>query len=151
MNSFLSDKELREIGFKSIGKDVMISRYTRFYHPERISIGNHTRIDDFCVFSAGSNIIIGDYNHIGCYVSMIGQGDIILDDYCSISGRVSFYSSSDDYTGLAMSNPTIPSQFTYVKSGTIRLHKSCMVGCGCVILPKVSLFEVALYIYFPIS
>lgn len=139
--SFYSEEELAEIGFKSYGTNVLISRYARFYHPERICIGNHVRIDDFCIFSAGSNIVIGDYIHIACYASMIGEGEIILDDYCSISGRVSIYSSSDDYTGLAMTNPTIPSEYTYVKSAPVHLCKNSIVGCGTVILPGVTLYE----------
>ena len=139
--SFFSEKELAEIGFKSYGKDVLISRFARFYHPERISIGNNVRIDDFCIFSAGSSISIGDYIHIACYVSMIGEGDISLGDYCSISGRVSIYSSTDDYTGLGMTNPTIPSMFTYVKSAPVVLHRHCIVGCGSVVLPGVTMYE----------
>lgn len=141
LTSFYSEEELSSIGFKSIGKHVLISRYSRFYHPERISIGNHVRIDDFCVFSAGSSIILGDYIHIACFVSMIGEGDISLSDYCSISGRVSIYSSTDDYTGLGMTNPTVPTQFTYVKSAPVLLHKHCIVGCGSVVLPGITMYE----------
>jgi len=129
------------MGFKSYGKNVLISRYARFYHPERITIGNNVRIDDFCILSAGSSITVGDYIHIACYASMIGEGDITLGDYCSISGRVSIYSSTDDYTGLAMTNPMIPAQFTYVKSAPVTLHKNCIVGCGSVLLPGVTMYE----------
>lgn len=139
--SFYSEEELLNIGFKSIGKKVLISRFARFYHPERISIGNHVRIDDFCIFSAGSSIVLGNYIHIACYASFIGEGEIILEDYCSISGRVSIYSSSDDYLGIAMTNPMIPSQFTYVKNAPVYLHKHSIVGCGSVILPGITLYE----------
>lgn len=139
--SFYSEDEIKEIGFRSVGKNVLISRFARFYHPERIGIGSHVRIDDFCIFSAGSSIEIGDYIHIGCYASFIGNGEILLEDYCSISGRVSIYSSSDDYTGMAMTNPMVPSQFTYTKSAPVYLHKHSIVGCGSVILPGITLHE----------
>lgn len=139
--SFYSIEELAEIGFKSYGTNVLISRYARFYHPERISLGNNVRIDDFCIFSAGGNITIGNYIHIACYTSFIGKGDIVLKDYCSISGRVSIYSSTDDYIGMAMTNPMIPTQFTYIKSAPVVLHKHCIIGCASVVLPGITMYE----------
>ena len=139
--SFYSEEELANIGFKTYGENVLISRYARIYHPERISIGSHVRIDDFCVISAGGNITIGNYIHIAVYTTMIGEGDIVLGNYCSISGRVSIYSSSDDYTGMAMSNPMVPSKFTNVYSSPVILHENVIIGCGSVILPGVELFE----------
>lgn len=139
--SFYSPEELDEIGFKSYGINVLVSRYARFYHPDRISLGSNVRIDDFCIFSAGGNINIGSYIHIACYASFIGEGDITLEDYCSISGRVSIYSSTDDYTGIAMTNPMVPAQFTYVKSAPVILHKHCIIGCGSVVLPGVTMHE----------
>lgn len=139
--SFYSESELAEIGFKYLGKNVLISRYARFYHPERISIGNHVRIDDFCIISAGSSISIGNYIHIACYTSMIGEGKISIGDYCSISGRVSIYSSTDDYMGMAMTNPMVPAKYTKVTSLPVILHKHVIIGCGCVILPGAELFE----------
>lgn len=139
--SFLSEYELTQLGLKTYGKDVRISRYARFYHPERIIIGDHVRIDDFCIISAGSSITIGNYIHIACYTSIIGEGSITIEDYCSISGRVSIYSSTDDYLGMAMTNPMVPAEYTKVTSLPVILHKNVIIGCGCVILPGVKLFE----------
>lgn len=49
MTSFYSEEELRSIGLKSYGKNVLISRFARIYGAESISIGNNVRIDDFCI------------------------------------------------------------------------------------------------------
>ncbi len=141
MNSFLSKEELSQIGLKSYGDNVYVSRYARFYHPERIIIGNNVRIDDFCILSAGSKIEIRNYIHIACYTSIIGEGEVVIEDFCSISGRVSIYSSSDDYMGLAMTNPMVPSSFTKVLSLPVILHKHVILGCGTIILPGVELGE----------
>lgn len=46
--SFYTDKELKKIGLKSYGGDVLISKKTSFYNPSQISLGHHVRIDDFC-------------------------------------------------------------------------------------------------------
>ena len=139
--SFFNEEELSQIGFKSFGENVLISRFARFYHPERISFGSNVRIDDFCIISAGGYVSIGNYIHIAPYTSMIGEGNIRIDDYCSISGRVSIYSSTDDYLGMAMTNPMVPTKYTKVTSLPVILHKNVIIGCGCVILPGVELFD----------
>ena len=74
--------ELKEIGFKYLGKNVLISNKTSIYNAKNITIGNNTRIDDFCILSAGEGgIEIGDYVHIACYSSLIGKGKIQMNDY----------------------------------------------------------------------
>ena len=49
MDNFLSQDELKELGLKHCGEDVWIGRHAVLYHPEKLSIGNHVRIDDFTV------------------------------------------------------------------------------------------------------
>lgn len=141
MTSFYSREELALLGLKSYGDDVLISRRAQLYCPENISIGCNVRIDDFCILSAGTLISIGNYVHIGCYSSLIGKGNIIISDFCSISGRVSLYSSSDDYSGEYMTNPMVPQAFTHVTDAPITMRKHVIVGCGTVILPGVTLEE----------
>lgn len=141
MNSYYSNQELKELGFKSIGSNVLISRKSSIYGSSKISIGNNVRIDDFCILSAGKSIQIGNYIHIACYSSLIGAGAIVICDYCSISGRVSIYSSSDDYTGEFMTNPMVPKDCINVTNGDVILKKHVIIGCGSTILPNVILEE----------
>ena len=70
MDSFYSDEELKQIGFKKYGTDVKISRKASIYRPEEIELGDHVRIDDFC-FLLGK-IKIGSYVHIAPYTNMVG-------------------------------------------------------------------------------
>ncbi|MEC2449247.1 acyltransferase, partial [Bacillus cereus] len=49
--SFYSQEELSEIGFLSVGENVLISKKTSIYNPGAISVGNNVRIDDFCILS----------------------------------------------------------------------------------------------------
>ena len=49
MNSFYSIDELKEIGFKEIGDNVLISRKSSIYGAKNISIGNNVRIGAGCV------------------------------------------------------------------------------------------------------
>jgi galactoside O-acetyltransferase len=134
---FLSKDELRKIGFKSIGDNVLISDKCSIYSPKNIEIGNNVRIDDFVILSPATNLKIGNYVHIGCYTSIIGKGEIILEDFVGISGRVSIYSSSDDYTGMSMTNPMIPNEFKKVTNGKVHIRKHSIIGTGSVILPNI--------------
>jgi galactoside O-acetyltransferase len=130
------------MGFSSVGKNVHISDKASFYNCANISIGNNVRIDDFCVLSAGAGgIVIGDNIHIAVYSSLIGAGKITLSDFCNISSRVSIYSSSDDYSGATMTNPTVPCQYKNVTHADVFIGKHVIVGSGSIILPGVTLGE----------
>ena len=133
---------VEKIGFFSIGKNVQISDRASFYGVARISVGDNVRIDDFCVIAAGEGgISIGNNVHIAVSASIIGAGKITLSDFSGVSSRVSIYSSSDDYTGATMTNPTVPSQFTGVTHADVFLGRHVIVGSGSVILPGVTIEE----------
>jgi galactoside O-acetyltransferase len=136
----LSRQQLTEIGFKSVGDNVLVSDKASIYGAENIVIGNNVRIDDFVVLSAGQGgIEIGNYIHIAVFSSLIGAGRIALSDFCNISSRVSIYSSSDDYTGEYMTNPMVPNILTNVTEAPVYLGKHVIIGSGSVVLPGVSL------------
>ena len=136
MNSYYSEAELAQIGFRSVGKEVRISRKASIYRPERVSLGDHVRIDDFCVISAGDGgVVIGNFIHIGAYTSIIGGGEVVLEDFANISSRVSIFSSNDDYSGAAMTGPMVPAEWTNIDRAEVRIGRHAIVGCGAIILP----------------
>jgi galactoside O-acetyltransferase len=136
------EAELQSLGFRFVGEGVLISRKASVYGAKNISIGNHVRIDDFCVLSAGKGgIILGDYIHIGVYSSIIGGGATILEDFVNISSRVSIYSSNDDYSGTAMTNPMVPARYTNIQVADVMICKHAIVGSGSVILPGITIGE----------
>jgi len=138
--AMLSKDEIDRLGFASVGDNVQISDKVSIYGSSRISIGNNVRIDDFCVLSAGvGGISIGQHVHVAVYSSLIGAGQIVLSNFCNISSRVAIYSSSDDYSGESMTNPTVPSDFTGVKHADVFLGEHVIVGSGSVILPGTRL------------
>ena len=137
---FLSRTELRNFGFKKLGKNVMISDKASIYSPQYISLGNNVRIDDFCILSPGEKgIKIGNYVHISCHATLIGRGRIVIQDFCAISGKVSIYSSNDDYSGNYLTNPMVDSEYTNVDEKDIIIKKHTIIGCGSVVLPGVTL------------
>lgn len=136
--AFLTHEQLCQIGFHSFGHDVKVSDKAVIYNPENIKLGNHVRVDDFCVLSAGEEgIVIGSYVHIGVFCLLCGREKIVLEDFVGISSRVSIYSSGDDFSGQTLTNPTVPDKYRNVKHGKVHLGKHVVVGAGVVILPNV--------------
>lgn len=139
---FYSSEELHDIGFSSIGENVLISRKTSIYGAERITLGANVRVDDFCVLSAGDGgISIGRNVHVAIMSSLIGRGKIEIQDFCGLSSRVGIYSSNEDYSGAYMTNPTVPENFTNVDSRDVILGRHVIIGSGSVILPGVTIGE----------
>jgi len=140
--AMLPREVIESMGFASVGENAQISDRASFYGISRIQLGHNVRIDDFCVLSAGvGGIEIGSYIHIAVYTSLIGAGRITLADFCNLSSKVSIYSSNDDYSGVALTNPMVPSGFTGVTHADVLLEKHVIVGCGSIILPGVILEE----------
>ncbi|MCD6250965.1 MAG: acyltransferase [Psychrobacter sp.] len=140
--SFLSTEQIKSMGFRSVGEKVLLSDKASYYNCKNISIGNHVRIDDFCVLSAGKGgIEIGQHVHIAIGVSLIGTGKILVEDFAGLSSRVSVYSSNDDYSGTFMTGPTIPDEFTNVTNGPVTIGRHAIVGSGSVILPNIIIKE----------
>lgn len=140
MTSFYSEEELKELGLKSYGKDVKISRHACFYGVEKISVGNNIRIDDFCILSG--NITLGNNVHIAAYTALYGGSDgIIIEDFANLSSRICVYSTSDDYSGETMTNPTIPDEYKNVHSAPVHIGRHVIIGSNAVVLPGVRIAE----------
>lgn len=138
--SFYDREELLQIGFKSVGEDVWVSKKASIYGAERISIGSHVRIDDFCLLSG--NIKIGNYVHMAAYSAIFsGEGGVVLDDFVGISSKCTIYAQSDDYSGDYLTNPTVSSKYTGVVYGKVILSRHVILGTGTTVLPGVSIGE----------
>ena len=136
----LNRDEIAQMGFASVGQNVTLSDRASFYNCARISIANHVRIDDYCVLAAGAGgITLGNYVHIAVGCVLVGAGKITMSDFSGLSSRVSIYSSSDDYSGTALTNPTVPEEFTNVFSADVLLGRHVIVGSGSVVLPGITI------------
>ncbi len=140
MTSFYSEEELKDLGLGAYGDEIYISRKCSIYSPDKIILGSHVRIDDFCILSG--NIIIHDYVHISAYVSLFaGHSKIEIESYSGISSRCAVYAESDDYSGEFMINPMIPDKYRHIQSGKVNIGKYVVVGTGGTILPGVTIAE----------
>lgn len=139
MKSFYSPEELTSLGFQKVGKNILISRKASIYSPETISIGDHVRIDDFCILSG--KITLGSYIHISAYTALYGKNGISVGNFATISGRVLIYSQNDDYSGVYMTNPMVPETFTNVSGGEVIICDHAIIGAGSIVLPDITIGE----------
>ena len=141
---FLSTAEIKEIGFRHAGEGLRISRRAVFFAPERISIGRQTRIDAFCALSAGSGgLTIGRNVHLSAHNVVVGHARVDIGDFCTVSVRCSIFSSNDDYTGVAMANPTVPDAYRLAVNAPVRLEDHVIIGAGSVVLCGVTIGQSA--------
>lgn len=139
---YLTEKQIEHLGLKAVGNNVLISDKCSIYGASNIELHNNIRIDDFCILSAGEDgIVIKSHVHIACFCSLIGKARITMEEFSGISSRVSIYSSSDDYSGKYLTNPTVPEEFKNVIHGEVYIGKHVIVGVGSTILPNVRIGE----------
>ena len=140
MTSFYSEEELRQLGLKSYGKNVKISRNACFYGVESISIGDYVRIDDFCILSGC--VTLGNFIHIAAYTALYGgEAGIHIDDFANLSSRICVYAVSDDYSGNKMTSPIVPEKYKDVKSAPVYICKHTIIGTTSVVMPGVLIAE----------
>ena len=137
--SFYSKEELVELGLRSYGKDVKISRFVRFYNPDKISIGDNVRIDDFCILSG--NIALGSNIHISPYVALYGALGIVMEDNTGISAKCTVYSAMDDFSGDYLIGPIHDDSITNVTGGPIVIKQFAQIGAHCVVFPNLTIDE----------
>lgn len=136
--SFYTQKELLEIGFASVGEDVLISRKVSIYGASQIAIGNHVRIDDFTVLSG--KITIGNYVHIAVFCAVFGgEEGIVFEDFSALSSRCTVYATTDDYSGEYMTNPTVPEKYLNIIQKKVIIGRYVDVGTGSTVLPGVTI------------
>lgn len=140
---YYTESDLRDAGFKSLGKHVLVARNCTIIGLHNISIGDHSRIDGYSTLVApdGGHIHIGAHVHVGGYCFLSGGAGIALGDFSGLSQGVRIYSRTDDYSGQYLTNPTVPKEFTGGASGQVTLERHVIVGSGSVVLPALTIAE----------
>ncbi len=138
--AYLSRDELEQLGFRSLGRNVRISNKAALYDAGQITIGDHSRIDDFCIISG--NVTIGAYCHVTpmCLIAG-GKPGVHIADFCTLAYGVKIFSQSDDYSGESMTNSLIPKKYKNEIFSEVSIEKHTIVGAGSIIMPGVLLQE----------
>lgn len=137
---YLNQEDLDSMGFAQLGKNVKISDKASIYEPEKMEIGDNSRVDDFCVVSG--RIIMGRNVHFAphCLVAGGSRG-IRFGDFSGLAYHVQVFTQSDDYSGSAMTNPTVPTAYKLETKLPVVVGRHSIVGSGSIIVPGVNLEE----------
>lgn len=136
--AFLTETQLHDMGFKSLGKNVKISDKAAIYNCDRISIGDNTRIDDFCVISG--SVTLGRNVHIAIFCNVAGgEPGITMEDFSGLAYGCQIFTQSDDYSGRTLTNPTVPAAYKKEAKAAIRIGRHVIVGTSSLVLPGVDL------------
>lgn len=137
--SYYSEEELAQLGLKSYGKGVQLSRHACLYGAHRISIGDNVRIDDFCILCG--EVSIGSNIHIAPYCVFYGQYGIRMEDYSGLSAGVKIYSAIDDFSGEYAVGPMIDESKRKLTTGMVTVGRYVQIGAGSTIFPDVTIAE----------
>ena len=139
MSSFYSEIELKDLGLRSFGKNVLISKKCSIYAPEKISVGDNVRIDDFCILSG--NVTLGSNVHISAYSALYGAEGIEFKDNSGCSARTTIYSAMDDFSGDYLIGPIHPEDLTHVTGGKVTIGQFVQLGAHCLVFPNVTIHD----------
>ena len=139
MNSFYSKEELKQIGLKKYGNNVLISKKCSIYNPNNIEIGDNVRIDDYCILSG--NIKLQNNVHISAYCALYGKGGIVFEDYTGCSAKTVIYSATDDFSGEYMVGAVLPKNLTNVSEGKVIIKRYAQLGVNTVVMPGITIDE----------
>lgn len=138
--AYLSQDALEAMGFAALGRNVKISDKASIYEPEKMEIGDHCRIDDFCVVSGkismGRNVYIGPL----CLVAG-GSPGIVFEDFTTMAYHAQVFSQSDDYSGATLTNPTVPGAYKAEIKERVVIGRHSIIGAGAIASPGVTLAE----------
>lgn len=138
--AFLSREQLKEMGFRALGENVLISDKASIYNHDLIELGDNVRIDDFCVISG--RVTIGRNVHIAVFCNVAGgERGIILEDFSGLAYACQVFTQSDDYSGRTLTNPTVPDCYKKETKAAVKIGRHCIVGASSIIFPGVTLAE----------
>lgn len=138
--AFLPRSVLETLGFRALGRNVRISDKAAIYNHDQIELGDHVRIDDFCVVSG--RVALGRNVHLAVFCNIAGGSEgVFLGDFAGLAYGCQVFSQSDDYSGRTMTNPTVPARFKKEARKAVRIGRHCIVGTGSLVFPGVTLAE----------
>ena len=137
---WMSDTQLQDLGFRSIGSNCLVDSRALLLGTGSISLGDNVRVDAFSTLSSqGGSIDIGHYVHVASGVVVSGAGGVTLASGCGLASGVKVLSGTDDYIWGNLTNPTIPDELRGVITEPVVMREHVVVGANSVILPGATI------------
>ena len=137
---WLSNEEILNLGFYSVGTDVLIDSRAMILGAPTISLGNSIRIDAFSVVSSqGGKIELENNVHIATKATVYGAGGVVMKSGSGLASGVVVLSATDDYVFGNLTNPTMNPEHRMVTTAPVILGRHVVVGANSVVLPGSTL------------
>lgn len=134
--SWFSRNELEEVGFRRLGKNVLVDKKAVILNPHKISLGDYSRIDAYGILSPSEGFVEIHRNcHVGSGTSLSGKYGLTLKCGSSLSAGTKVFSVTDDYTRGYLRNPTIEKGLRSEMGDEVNLGALSVVGSNSVLLP----------------
>lgn len=124
-----------------LGTGAAVYPSARIIHPERLTLGDHSTIDDFVFLNAGAGTKVGRYVHIACHVSIIGSGGVDIGDYAVVATGARILTATDTFTDGARMSTHLPEEYRNVRVARVRIGRDAFIGANAVVMPGVQLGE----------
>src|SRR5271155_5382631 len=105
---FLPRSTLVGLGFRALGEEVLVHSTAVLVSCDTITLGSRVRIDPYVVISVSGGMAIGNNVHVAAHCSLSGRAAIEIADFANLSHGVRIFTSTDDYSGASLTNPTVP-------------------------------------------
>jgi acetyltransferase-like isoleucine patch superfamily enzyme len=113
----------------------------KIINQENLRLAECSQIDDFVFLNAGLETHIGRFVHISSFCSVIGGGRFYMEDFSGLSAGCRIITATDDFSGNALTNPTVPSEYTNVVPNSVHIGKHAILGTNVVVYPGVTIGE----------
>lgn len=127
--------------FKEIGKNVVIYQPVTIIRPEVFTFKNNILVSEYSYLAGGSGIYIGNYIHISAHTVISGGGFCILEDFVGLSAGVRIITGSEDISGKALTNPTIPIEYRSFYRSYVICKKHSFLATNVIVHPGVTIGE----------
>jgi galactoside O-acetyltransferase len=142
---FLPRATLESLGFKALGRDVLVHSTCVLRNCARISLGDGVRVDPFTVVSVGGALEIGAFTHIAAHCLLTGAERIVIGAFSGLSHGGKILSATTDFSGGGLAPPMIPEEFRCDRAAPVRLGNHALIGANSVVLPGADLGDGATF------
>lgn len=139
---YLNEDDLRELGIKSVGSNVLVSEHATIVGLSNVTLGNNIRIDSHVVIlSRRGTLTVGDNVHIEPASSIVAHHGVSIGSYCTLSHGVRLFTASADYSGESFHNVFPDGRFQNPRVGAIEIRDHVIIGGNSVVMPGLTLGE----------
>lgn len=139
---YLNEDDLRKLGIKSVGSNVLVSEHATIVGLSNVTLGNNIRIDSHVVIlSRRGTLTVGDNVHIEPASSIVAHHGVSIGSYCTLSHGVRLFTASADYSGESFHNVFPDGRFQNPRVGAIEIRDHVIIGGNSVVMPGLTLGE----------